>query len=91
MNDKVYGVYIYDYEGSYLQTPLYKDLPKAISNARLEVWKLQKRVVEMQKFTKKENLNDTSDYRDFEKVSDKEWKGGYNNWSGVRIDEIEII
>lgn len=88
---KVYGVYTFDFEGSYLQTPLYKDLEKAASRAKSEVNKLQKRIVQMQKFTKKENLNDTSDYKDFKQISDKEWKGGYNNWSGVLIEEIKIV
>lgn len=86
---KVYGVYTFDYEGRSLQTPLYKDLDKAVSRAKSEVNKLQKEVVEMQKFTDKEGLDNS--YKDLKQISEREWEGGYNNWSGVLIEEIKIV
>jgi len=90
---KVFGIYNGDFDGWYLQQPLYYKREDAITEALLIVNKQQEDVVLMQEHCNKKPDVYNDEYKDWHRKEDGKdtWVGGYMNEYTVSVEEIEIV
>jgi len=90
---KVFGIYNGDFDGWYLQQPLYHNREDAVTEALNLVDKQQKDVVLMQEHCNKKPHIYEGEYKDWHRKEDGKdtWVGGYMNEYTVSVEEIEII
>lgn len=88
---KIYGVYKGGWEGMFLEDPVYMNIEDAVKAAERLVIEEQKLVNEMQDFLKNEEFEFEQEYRDWEKVDDYVWQGGYNNQYRIVIKALELV
>ena len=87
----VYEVMKGDSHESYRSGPLFHSITSAVKYAEEVVNNSQKVVLDMREFELEERPIQRTKYKDWIKVEDYVWKGGYEGAGGeIRIDSVKI-